>query len=266
MNKRYYFLAGFYRSGNTLLSSILNQNPLIYSSSISPLCEYIWQCSRAMKTYESSIINNYPNRSNNMISKMIENYYYDVEKPIILEREKGWLEPENVKIIKEFIDPNPKIIFTTRPIVEIIASLINIDYLGIVDSMNNSGYIFDNSISFNDNLCDFLMSDYAGLKRSFSVFESIDDLKNIGMFHIVKYEDLLDKPEETMSKIDEFLEIKSFNYNFTNIQRVEEYKEINAGLPEDLHTVRPILGRSKIKVEDYLSIRSIKKYKDLRYF
>ena len=41
-NKEYLFLSGMYRSGNTLLSSILNQNPEIYSSPLSPLCEHAW--------------------------------------------------------------------------------------------------------------------------------------------------------------------------------------------------------------------------------
>lgn len=266
MNKKYYFLAGLHRSGNTLLSSILNQNPEIYSSSIGPLCEYVWQCYKTKTTYQSSIINNYPERSDRMISKMIENYYEDITKPIIIEREKNWLHPQNMKIIKEFIEPNPKIIFTTRPILEIMASLISIDIIGLADSMDKSGYVFDTSVSFNDNLCDFLMSDYSELKNTFPAFDSIDDPKNIGMIHIVKYEELINNPEETMNKINDFLEIEKFNYQFTNIQKVEEYKDEDAWLSKQLHNIRPVLGKSDIKIEDYIPSRSIEKYKDLRYF
>ena len=36
-NKRFYFMAGLPRSGSTLLSSILNQNPKFYSGPSSPV-------------------------------------------------------------------------------------------------------------------------------------------------------------------------------------------------------------------------------------
>ena len=37
MNKKYYFMGGLPRSGSTLLSSILNQNPRFYSGPSSPV-------------------------------------------------------------------------------------------------------------------------------------------------------------------------------------------------------------------------------------
>jgi hypothetical protein len=40
--KKYYFLSGMQRSGNTLLSTILSQNPKIYSSKLSPMAQYMW--------------------------------------------------------------------------------------------------------------------------------------------------------------------------------------------------------------------------------
>ena len=37
MNKKYYFMAGLPRAGSTLLSSLLNQNPNLYSGPSSPV-------------------------------------------------------------------------------------------------------------------------------------------------------------------------------------------------------------------------------------
>ena len=42
MDKTFYFLSGLPRSGNTLLSSILNQNPTVHVSSLSPVVDYLW--------------------------------------------------------------------------------------------------------------------------------------------------------------------------------------------------------------------------------
>ena len=86
------------------------------------------------------------------------------------------------------------------------------------------------------------------------------------MIHVVKYEDLLNTPQETMDKIYDFLEIESFQHNFKNIRKIEEYDETAAKLPKDLHKVRRVLGKSDVRVEDYLTPRCIEKYKDLRYF
>jgi sulfotransferase len=265
MDKEYYFLAGLPRSGNTVLSSILNQNPEIYSSPLSTVSEYMWQCHRANLNFESSITNPYPNRSKNMISKIIKNYYEDVEKPIIFDRDKNWAAPANIKMMEEYLDFTAKIIFTTRPIIEILASLIAIHKDSLVDIMNSTGYIVDVNLTKNDNLCDFLMSEYGQIGQLSVAFYSIDNL-NDGNIHIVKYEDLLSTPQETMDKIYEFLEIENFKHNFTNIRKIDQDNDDAAGHPKDLHKIRRKLGRGDVRVEDYLTPRSIEKYKDYRYY
>ena len=266
MSKQYYFLAGLPRSGNTVLSSILNQNPDIYSSPLSPLSEYMGLVSFSSNNNQAAKINTYPERSDKVISKMIENYYEDVDKPFILDRSKEWGTPVNLNILKSYLGFTPKIIFTTRPVIEVLASYIAINKDRFIKSMHHTGFKKDESLDINDNICDFLMSPGRPLSRALESLKSIDDPKNAGVFHIVKYENLLANPEETMSKVYKFLEIDVFTHNFNDIQRIESYNESNADLPEDLHKVRPVLGKGNIKVEDYLSPRSIEKYKDFRYF
>ena len=51
--KTYHFLAGLPRSGNTLLSSILNQNPLIHSSPLSPINQIMWQQEQNLNNHET---------------------------------------------------------------------------------------------------------------------------------------------------------------------------------------------------------------------
>jgi sulfotransferase len=265
MDKNYYFLAGLPRSGNTLLSSILNQNPEIYSSPLSTVSEYMWQCHLAAANMENSKTNPYPNRSKNVISTIIKNYYQDVEKPIIFDRDKNWASPGNIEILNYYLDYKPKIVFTTRPIIEILASLIAVFKDKAVHSMNTSGYMVDVNLSKNDNLCDYLMSEYGQIGQLSIAFHSIDYF-NDGIIHIVKYEDLLSTPQETMNGIYDFLEIDRFKHNFTNIKKVDQDNDDAAGHPKDLHKIRRKLGRGEVRVEDYLTPRSIEKYKDYRYF
>jgi hypothetical protein len=197
---------------------------------------------------------------------MLENYYEDVEKPIVFDRDKNWAHPANIQVMKDCLDFKPKIIFTTRPLIEILASWIAISQETIIGWMNNSNYDINSKLTLNDNLCDFLMSEGQELPRVLNALNSISNPVNAGMIHVVKYEDLLNTPQETMNGIYDFLEIEQFNHNFTNIRKIEEYNEAAAGLPKDLHKVRRVLGKSDVRVEDYLTPRSIEKYKDVRYF
>lgn len=265
MDKNFYFLAGLPRSGNTLLSSILNQNPEIYSSPLSPVSEYMWQCHLAQSSLEQAQTNPYTNRSNNVVSSIIKNYYEDVEKPIIFDRDKNWASPGNIAMLNHYLNYKPKIVFTTRPIIEILASIIAIFKDRLVDIMNNSEYTVDSNLSKNENLCDYLMSEHGQVGKLSIAFDSIDQL-NDGNIHIVKYQDLLSTPQETMNGIYDFLEIEKFKHNFTNIKKVDQENDDAAGHPKDLHKIRRKLGRGEVRVEDYLTPRSIEKYKDYRYF
>lgn len=266
VGKQYHFLAGLHRSGNTVLSSILNQNPDIYSSPLSPVAEYMWRCHTAKDYLEYERSTQFPHRTKNLLSSMFDSYYADVEKPIVLDRDKNWAHPANINMIKECLDFKPKIIFTTRPIIEIMASFIAIDISTVIRWMNESPFKPNTALPLNDNLCDYLVSETSQLSRAMLAFESIDNPENEGMIYVIKYEDLLNAPQETMDKIYDFLETEKFKHNFTNIRKIEEYNEAAAGLPKDLHKVRRILGKSDVRVEDYLTARSIEKYKDLRYF
>lgn len=264
--KKYFFLAGLHRSGNTVLSSILNQNPEIYSSALTPVCEFIWQCHVTNITSQSALMNTDSNRATNVISNILDNYYYDVNKPIIIDREKNWATPANIDILKTYIDKNPKIIFTTRPIVEILASFIAIDKENIISRMILLGWQFDEKVPMNDAICDFLMHEDGELRRTMLAIESIRNPDSTDNIHVVKYDDLINSPQKTMDDIYKFLEIPSFVHDFENIEKIEKYDYQNAGFPKDLHEVRKILKRSDVVVEDYLSKESIEKYSGFKYF
>jgi sulfotransferase len=268
VGKQYNFLAGFFRSGNTVLSSILNQHPEIYSSPLSILVEHVWQSHVVLNNFETSKANKQSyERSKRLTLDMPDTYYRDVEKNIIFDRCKVWTNPDNILLIKEYITKNPKIVFTTRPVIEMMASFIAIAKDVIISDMNDSNFAPNKDLPMNDNLADFLYSEYSNFGKQLRwAFQSIDNPDNAGIIYIVKYQDLLDTPQETMNAIYDFLEIESFQHNFKNIRKIEEYNEAAVELPKDLHKVRRVLGRSDVRVKDYLTPRSIEKYKDARYF
>ena len=268
MNKQYFFLSGLFRSGNTVLSSILNQNPKIYSSPISSLVEHMWQSNLVLKNFQASVSNlDNHERSKSLISSMIGEYYKDVNKEVIFDRTKGWINPANITMLRDYVSDNPKIVFTTRPILEIMASYIAISKDGLVAEMNNSEFVHDIDLSVNDNLADYLFSHHSNFGSNLRwALESIDKPENNGVIHLVKYEELLSSPQQTMDSIYDFLGIDRFSHDFDNILKLEDYREDIANLPQDLHNIRKSLSRGEVVVSDYLSPRTISKYSEARYF
>jgi len=110
MEKKYHFLAGLPRSGNTLLSSILNQNEKIYSSHLSPISTILWDVQQSAFQNEYTLRSNNIDAANSIIQNIIVNYYSKINKPIIIDREKAWATPGNLTTIKKYITSEPKII------------------------------------------------------------------------------------------------------------------------------------------------------------
>ena len=85
MEKKYYFLAGLPRSGNTVLSSILNQNDKIYSSPLSPISDILWNYDQSLQNSEH-FKRNFNNNTIDVGKSILTGYYKGIEKKIIIEK------------------------------------------------------------------------------------------------------------------------------------------------------------------------------------
>ena len=106
--KKYYFLAGLPRSGNTLLSSILNQNPDIKVSSNSFLNIHLYN------TYHlkySEQYYNFPDSKSldNLVSSSFDSYYQDWNAKYIIDR-GPWGTPFNLQLLQEYLKNEIKIL------------------------------------------------------------------------------------------------------------------------------------------------------------
>lgn len=262
----YHFLAGLPRSGNTLLSALLNQNPEIYSTPLSPLPTYMWDMANAAHSIENAT-RNVENKINadRFLSSFMDNFYKEVKKPIVIEREKAVGTPANLAIIKQYITPTPKIIFTVRDILEILASFIRIDARYIKDDAANAQLYINNYRSQKDFLCEYLMALNGDIDKGLLSLASAFYPENKGMFHIVEYNDLVFNPDDTMAKIYDFLEMPHYEHNFNKIEKIEKDNDEAIGLPKDLHDVRKSLSQSSTDV-DILSDYIKHKYSNMEFW
>jgi sulfotransferase len=266
MEKTYYFLAGLPRSGNTLLSAILNQNPNIYSTPLSPLLDLMWEYSKSYN-YLNSIKRNKENKDRGayLLSSFFDTFYKNVEKPVIIDRQKDWGMPGNLDLIKKHITESPKIIVTVRDILEILASFIQLDSDRLrSDAINDNAFV-NIYRSEEDCICEYLMQTNGDIDRALVSVASAFYLENKDIFHIVEYNDLVSKPQETMSSIYKFLKLPDYTHDFNNIKKIELDDDIGLGYPENLHDVRESLSRSSTSV-DILSDYIKHKYSNMEFW
>ena len=89
-----------------------------------------------------------------------------------------------------------------------------------------------------------------------------DDKKYL---HLVEYDDLIQKPNETMAGIYEFLELDNYQHDFNHIEN--SHREVDdQWYLKDMHHVREKLEKKSKKPEDILSDDILNRYSNLEYW
>lgn len=244
MKKKYYFFAGLPRSGSTVLSSILNQNPKFYSGPSSPVLSSIHSINYSLLNEE--LYHAYPKEECKlMISSLIDNYYSDRKEKIIFDKNRGW--PANIEYIKNFITEDIKIICTMRDADEILASFINMikrnpyqegqPKINFVDEQ-----LVKNNIPINDtNRCDFIASANGVLGLSSQAISKAIKEGHGDKIHFVEYHNLVDDPLNTMKEIYDFLGENYYDHIFDNLENKDKEKDLEVYGLADMHDIRPVL-------------------------
>ena len=264
MNQSYYFMAGLPRAGSTLLKSIINQNPNVHTEPVSPVMELMYHTEEYFKQSEQYIGYPKPENAYKIIRSYVENYYYNIDKPVIIDHNRAW--PNNIERIKAYITPNPKIICPVRDVAEVLTSFItmihrNSDEVSFVDEyLIEKGYTVDD-----DNRCQYLMGDDGIVDQALWAQSQAflrNDTKHLLM---VEYDDIVDQPDETMRRIYDFLEVDYYQHDFNNVANTHRESEKQWNL-KDMHHVRKQVKRISKRPEDVLSPRILNKYKKLEYW
>jgi len=215
-----YFLGGLPRSGSTLLASLLYQNPDIYTEGISGLCDLMWSAQKSLDS-QATEANRRRDHANGMISALPAMYYSNTNRPVVIDKCRRWTTGPNFEMLRRYITPTPKIICCVRDLGEIATSFRNLCEL--------NGQDFDKSpliMGLNDDI------------EATRCAQSMDDPQT---YHFVEYDDLCDAPQATLDGIYDFLELKRFAHQFTDIVNSNQEDDSVYGLI-GMHDVRPTLG------------------------
>lgn len=271
MNHTYFFMGGLSRSGSTLLSGILNQNPDIHVSENSPICDLTYKLNLLFD--HNPQYNASPNEKGriNVLRSLIDNYYYEIKNPIIIDKFRSWGTPYNVSMIESLYTENVKIICPVRNVLEILSSFISLlennkDNISFVDRIIKNEGLYDRKKNLNDIRCDVLMNMDGGIEHQLYAMQESLLSNNKKFFHLVEYDDLVFNTKNEIKKIYEFLEIEQFEHsydciNYTSSSRDTEY----FGVP-DLHKVRQKISKTSKDFHKVLSKNIIKKYSNKEFW
>ena len=269
MQYSYYFLSGLPRSGSTLLRSILNQNPELYSGPISPSVELLYYTDKYFQTSEMLLASPNPQGCYDVLSNIMDNFYRNIMeregKSKIIEFNRAI--PNNIERFRTYIKEDVKIVCPVRSIPEILASFIslihrNIDKVSFVDQ-----YLIDNKIEVNDdNRCDYLMSDYGIVGQALFAMSRPFIRGEEGLLKIVEYENLINDTNKIMEEIYDFWGLERYQHEYTNLENKYPENDIFQYNLDGMHTVAKTIKKRSKPPEEVLSTSIIEKYSGMEYW
>jgi sulfotransferase len=225
--KQFVFLSGLPRSGSTLLSAILSQNPLIHAEGNSAVCQLMWdmQQSCEINALEQIAANNRFATQNDLISTIPAVYYKNTDKPIVVDKCRSWTLPANMAMIRRYITDKPKVIVLTRQLGEVVNSFI---------SLNKRNGFDVPADSFLEPHSEPVMRSNDGVEYARA--------NNNGEFLFIDYQDLCDYPVEVLSSIYSFCGWESFQHDFDNVVNNHSENDAVYGLV-GMHDIRAKVGK-----------------------
>lgn len=231
--KNFVGLSGLPRTGSTLLSSILSQNPEIHAEGNSAVCQLMWdmQCSVYRSCNEQLTASNRIDTGIELIKNIPNVYYKDITASTVIDKCRSWTLPDNVAMLNKYFEHKPKIIVLERPLVEIVKS-----FVALRQANNWQGDLEQGLL---DDWSEPIMRSYEGVKWA--------KANNNGEFLFVQYDDLLNNTKSTIDKLYEFCELESFEHDFNNIvNKHPENDEVYGMLGQ--HNVRPTIAKRDLDV------------------
>jgi len=222
------FLSGLPRTGSTLLTSILSQNPDIHIGGNSALCQLMWDAQVSCENTEQ--MQNRLDVPEKLLSALPDLFYGDNSKNVI-DKSRSWTLPANLELINKYITKTPKIIVMVRPIVDIVKSFV---YLRQMNNWKNpeAGLLDEGS--------EPIMRSLSGVIHAKEV--------NSGQFLFIEYDDLVNNTGKTVSSIYEFCKYEDYPHELQNIVNLNTEKDGSLELV-GLHDIRPDISKRTVDVK-----------------
>jgi len=229
--KEFYFISGLPRSGSTLLSAILRQNPEFYADISSPVQSLVLATINLISSSENNHLVDEVKRRH--ILKSIFNSFYDDVKPnTVFDTNREWTR--KTSLLKDLY-PKTKIICCVRDLPWILDSFERISAKNVLYGASLTDDEANHTVTTR---CEALMDvkkEGQVVKPYYFLEEGM--LLNPDMIMLMEYESLCKKPESVMREIYDFIGKPYFNHDFKNVEYENEVFDKALNL-KSLHTVK----------------------------
>lgn len=257
--KKYYFLSGLPRSGNTVLSCILNQNPEVQVSAQSPVCDIMASIEHQKN---GDLYSDFPdeNSMDDCVCGVLDSYYKSWKGRHIIDR-GIWGIPPVINLLERHYYDDLKIICPVRDLNEILASyIVHYHRNAVIDAR----YAGDITYYVRQEI----------MKHNGLMYNSLWNVKNLSTqrfkdkVYFMRYDNLCKNPREELNNIYNFLGIKGYNHDFNNIAQfkingveLNSRKELTR-FPTGLYCVRPKVEKAERDINEVLSDDVRDQYRD----
>ena len=229
--KELFFISGLPRSGSTLLSAILRQNPEFYADISSPMQGLIISTINVITGSENNHLIDEPRRKQ-ILRDTFEAYYKAVDQPVVFDTNRGWTAKTG--LLKDLY-PKTKIICCVRDLFWILDSF---ERITAKNALYGATLTDEEARQTVTTRCDALMD----VKKEGQVVKSYYFLEeglllNPDMIFLMEYEGLCKDPEGTMRKIYAFIGKPYFDHDFNNVEYENEVYDKALNM-KNMHTVR----------------------------
>jgi len=209
-NKKLFFLVAQPRSGNTLFASIMNQNPEIAATPNSITLEII---KNLFLLKQTDVFQNYPDHKSldNILDSVYDVYYKNWPQRVIIDRGPVMTKGNFLLMQKHFKRPF-KCIVLLRDLMDVLASYMQW-YTENLDAFPNK-YNCKND----EEKLAMIMNKDGAVAKELEAIKNSYDYKD--MCHYVKYDDIVNNPEQEFRKIYKFIDEPYFNHRFDNLNQV----------------------------------------------
>lgn len=220
-------LSGLPRSGSSLLSAILSQNPEIHAEGNSAVCQLMWDMQQSCETTarEQLQANCRMADQDALVASIPAIYYRRVKAMHIVDKCRSWTLPANMQMLRRYITDDPKVIVLTRPLDEIVASFVRL--------REANGWTGDLEAGLLEPGSEPIMRSLDGVE--------IAKATNRGEFLFIEYAELVSDTSAVLASIYEFCGFEPFTHDLSNIVNLHPEDDSVYGLL-GMHDVRPSIG------------------------
>jgi len=196
------------RSGNTLFSTIMSQNPKIASTANSVTLEIMKDLFLLKQT---DVFQNFPDHKSldNVLDSVFDTYYKDWSQEIIIDRGPVMTEGNFALMQKHYKRPF-KCIVLLRDLMDVLASYMQ------WYTENPDSFVNRFNLKNDEEKLSMIMNKNGAIAKDLEAIKNAYNHADI--CHFVKYDDLVANPKQEFEKIYKFMEEPYYPHYFENLQ------------------------------------------------